>query len=102
MTSGDEFISDLVSDKEYSYEDNERSSLKKRGRKGVKEQGLGKRKKEDNTGTDEFISEDQEDNENSLNGGTDSQNYTSNSMGKLKRKRVRKSKRNDSEDNINK
>jgi len=98
MTSGDEVISDLVSDNEYSYEENEKKS-KPRIKKGNRDANLGKKKREDNT--DELISDDMDDNQNSLNGYTDSNQYMSNSLTK-KRKRVRRSKgrRHGNEDSV--
>lgn len=93
MTSGDEIISGLVSENEYSYEENEKKARKK-GKKTQRDAGLHKRKREENT--DEFISDEPEENLNSFNGNTDSLDHTSNSINKNKRRRMRRSHRNDS------
>lgn len=96
MTSGDEVISDLVSENEYSYEENEKKQKNKK--KNQRDPTLGKKKREDNT--DEFISEDVEENVHSLNGNTDSNNYTSNSVSRNKRRRRRRTK-NDRTETVN-
>ena len=89
MTSGDEIISDLVSDdNEYSYEENERKSKKKFKRSHPREDRmLGKKKREE---TDELISEEMNDPETSMKDNTDSGVHVSSSLTKAKRIRKRK------------
>lgn len=99
MTSADEHISgvgvDSENDNEYSYEDKRSKNKLRRKTTTGKESSLGKKRLSENpnTGTDEFVSEDIDENDNSLQGGiSDSHNYTSNSMSKQKRKRQRRPK----------
>lgn len=99
MTSGDEIISDLVSeDNEYSYEENDRKSKKKFKRSHPRDDKLlGKKKREE---TDELISEEMNDPETSLKDNTDSGIHVSSSLTKAKRMRKRRPRRSTNEDRL--
>ena len=91
MTSGDEIISDLISeDNEYSYEENDRKAKRRIKKSSDREERmLGKKKRED---TDELISEDADDRNHSIQEHTDSGVHASNSLTKQKRVRKRQKK----------